>query len=162
MEIKHGDIVTFYGISWNDGWDFGNPNIIISPILRFTEDAGSIESAVDELCIDMCTDEIYSDSINTEDWRDWNIKEFTDFVINYFNGNSYKIPKDFIEYYNSYLKDKEDLGIESDKECWDIIDLHVSKFVVKFTKNEDADEDEYYFDYEEISNEIKWIDYNEN
>ena len=23
MRIKHNDIITFYGISWNDGWEFG-------------------------------------------------------------------------------------------------------------------------------------------
>ena len=161
MKIKDNDIITFYGISWNDGWDFGNPNIILSPILRFTEDAGSIEAAVDELCLDMCTDEVYSDSIDLEEWRGWNIEEITKFVTNYFQNKPYKIPKYFINYYNSYIEDKENIGIESNEECWNIIDLHISKFEVRFTINPDADEDEYYFDYEEISNEIKWIDYNE-
>lgn len=161
MKIQNNDIITFYGISWNDGWEFGNPNLILSPIVEFTYDAGSIEAAIDELCLDLSINEVESEITETENWRGWNIEEFTKFVINYFKGKPYKIPQYFIDCYNYYLEDKEDIGIESDEECWNIIDLHISKFVVKFTTNPDANEDEYYFDYEKISNEIKWINYNE-
>lgn len=158
MKVKNNEIVTFYGISWNDGWEFGNPNLILSPIVEFTYDAGSIEAAVDELCMELSLNEVESEVTDAENWRGWDIKEFTEFVINYFENKQYKIPQYFINYFEDFSESKDEYGIESDEQIWDIINLHISKFEVKFTKSEDSDEDEYYFDYEEIANEIIWIE----
>lgn len=162
MKIQNNDIITFYGISWNDGWEFGSPNLILSPIVQFTYDSGSIEAAIDELCFDLCVNEVGSEINDTEDWRGWNIEEFTEFVINYFENKPYRIPQYFIDYYN-WIKDTEDYGIDSDEECWNIIELHISKFVVKFTVDnlEEEDEDFFGYDYEIIDSKIEYIKHNE-
>ena len=160
MKIKNNDIITFYGISWNDGWEFGNPNLILSPIVEFTYDAGSIEAAIDELCLELSINEVESEVTDTENWRGWEIKEFTDFVVNYFENKPYKIPQYFIDYYNNWIEDKEDYGIDSDEECWNIIGLHISKFVIKFTLNnpEEENEDFFEYNYEIIDSKIEYIE----
>lgn len=80
----------FKGITWNAGWDFNNPVVIYSPIMRYNCNASSISKCaiinfVEEICTDLCTGgdlcTVGSGKISFTDnvikefkWRGWNIK----------------------------------------------------------------------------------------
>lgn len=133
LKVKDGDVIDFYGITWNDGWEFGAPGIILSPIIQIGYN--SLEETFEELLIDLCTQEIFSEEPE-EDWRGWNIDLFKDFAISVFGEETKEVP--------GYFKEiKEDLIV-----------LNAS---VKFTYVEEED----WYDFEVLEETYKHITFTE-
>lgn len=82
---KDGEIITFKGCVWDDGWEFEAPMVIYEPICRFGDSGSICEESIYELvenvCIDLvCEGEVrkgFSDcELEDFKWRGWNPKRF--------------------------------------------------------------------------------------
>lgn len=67
-------IIEFKGCTFNDGWEFGQPAILYSPVCRYGDD--SVYRLVEDVCIDFCAfgeaRRDFTDSDNQEfQWRGW-------------------------------------------------------------------------------------------
>lgn len=76
MKPEVGDILTFRGCCWDDGWEFGAPLIIYEPVKRYCESGGvgavSVADKVVDICIDLCSEP----NGLLEDWHPSDLKEF--------------------------------------------------------------------------------------
>lgn len=140
MKVKNNDIITFYGISWNDGWEFDAPSIITSPGYFYSESYAGLDGLIEELCIDLSvSDEIYSEdeSIDSESaWRGWKVEQFDKFIKDSFDEKKTEIPDYFKEF-------KKEIG-----------DVLIMKQTVQFIWNEYEE----YFDCVDLEKIEKWIE----
>ncbi len=83
--VKPGDIITFRGCCWSDGWEFDAPLIIYEPVGRYHFTGSICPSAIadkiEDLCIDLCEDASISMDFDASDlkefkWRGWAVKGF--------------------------------------------------------------------------------------
>lgn len=160
MEVKNNEIITFYAIEWNDGWEFGSPCIVLNPLVKYYYDGESIEDAIDDLCLDLSTDSVESEREDNEEWRGYNIPEFRKFVQNRINdvqidNKEYEVPEYFRDYFEALKEDfEEDEEDEEDKfddeDISAIINLTIGKIQVKFIYNEEND----WYNYETVYKKI--------
>jgi len=55
IKIKEGDILICDTLSWDDGWEFEHPSMMISPIIRCYESGRNHEFIVEDVMIDAVT-----------------------------------------------------------------------------------------------------------
>lgn len=78
---RPGDIITFKGCTWNEPqWEFGCPSILYSPLCRYSPDH-SLESLVEDACIDLCVDGPQKTGWSASElrefqWRGWSPRGF--------------------------------------------------------------------------------------
>lgn len=135
IKIKDKDIITFYGINWDDGWEFDSPSVITSPGY-FYSDTDDLDSLIEELCITLSCDEEIDDEGGIEEWRGWEVEQFDKFIKDSFDG----IPTILPDYFKEF---KKEIG-----HVW------IIKKSVKFVWNEDEE----YYDCVDIFNVEKAID----
>jgi hypothetical protein len=59
FSVKAGDEIEFLAISWNEeNWEFGHPCVLLSPIIRYTEESSDSEDLIEDTAIDLCCGEI--------------------------------------------------------------------------------------------------------
>lgn len=103
IKIKDKDIITFYGITWNDGWEFDAPSIITSPGY-FYSDTDGLDGFIEELCINLsCDEEIEDEEGNIEEWRGWQVEQFDKFIKDSFD----EIPTTIPDYFQEFKKEIE-------------------------------------------------------
>lgn len=79
VEFKIGDIVKFKVLEWShEGWEFGSPVVMLSPVIRSSHDAGSADTMIEEEIINIvAVDNGSSEYNNAEDeleFRGWRLK----------------------------------------------------------------------------------------
>ena len=137
INIEDGSIITFYGITWNDGWEFDAPSIITSPGYFYSDSYGGLDELVEETCITLSVDGfIESDEeVFESEWRGWKAEQFDKFIKDSFENKKTKLP----DYFKELRKEIEEVLI--------------MKTTVKFVWNEKEE----YFDTEDLHYEEKWI-----
>lgn len=81
MKVKAGDVITFKGVCWDDGWEFDAPCIVFEPVIRQAEVGSlcreSVLGVVEDICIDLCIDgEVMGLDPKTDKewkWRRWTV-----------------------------------------------------------------------------------------
>lgn len=84
FSVKDGDIVTFDVLEWReDGWEFGSPCVMLSPVIRYDTDKDS-ESLIESVCLDICSESAVGGAVKIRlsgdsdlrefEWRGWNLK----------------------------------------------------------------------------------------
>ena len=78
MKIKDGIVITVDALRWNDGWEFDCPGLILRPVTKYFCSGESIDTMVEELCLDAAVDEEITDEDITHEfeWRGWNLNYF--------------------------------------------------------------------------------------
>ena len=66
VKIEPGVSFKVRALSWDDGWEFDCPVVIIDPVLRVYEDGRGLDQAIEDLCIDAC---IYGVLQDHNAWR---------------------------------------------------------------------------------------------
>lgn len=76
MKIKAGMILVCDTLSWDDGWEFDRPSMMLAPVLRCFETAKDHEQIVEDVLIDTVVEgELRSQSFEqTWGWRGYNLK----------------------------------------------------------------------------------------
>lgn len=76
MNIKDGDIIEFLAISWDEGWEFDHPTVVLKPIIEYSPNGNSCEEMIEDMAISFCCnedvedDEFFKDEC---DWRGWKL-----------------------------------------------------------------------------------------
>ncbi len=75
FSIKEGDVVTFDVLTWDEGYEFGAPCLMLSPVIRENSDSHA-EAMIEDICIDLvCQDKIVQNNESDQiEWRGWNLK----------------------------------------------------------------------------------------
>jgi len=75
LEIKAGDVLTFDVLQWDEGYEFGAPCLILSPVIREDSDSHP-EAMVEDVCIDAVLDGklLLNNEQQQIEWRQWNLK----------------------------------------------------------------------------------------
>lgn len=74
MEVKPGDEVIIDTLTWLDGWEFGHPSMIISPVIQCHEDGAYHERLVEHLCLGLCCGAVMSDDFEASwGWRGYRL-----------------------------------------------------------------------------------------
>lgn len=140
IKIKDKDIITFYGITWNDGWEFDAPSIITSPGYFYSESYAGLDGLIEDICITLAcldeNDELEDESLNSLEWRDWGVEQFDKFIKDSFD----EIPTILPDYFQEFKKEIEYVWI--------------IKKTVQFIWNEKED----YYDSIDISTVEKSVD----
>ena len=73
--VKDGDVFTFDVLEWEEGYEFGRPCLMLSPVIRENSDL-SAESLIESVLIDaVCDEELdYNNETDQIEWRGWNLK----------------------------------------------------------------------------------------
>ena len=138
ITISDEETLTFYGITWNDGWEFDAPSVITSPGYFYSDSydglSGLIEYIIENLSIDF---EIYSEN-DIEEWRNWKVEQFDEFIKDLFDRKPTIIP----DYFKKFKKEIETVWI--------------TKQTVKFKWNEENE----WYDCENVEIIEKTIELN--
>jgi hypothetical protein len=75
LEIKAGDVLTFDVLQWDEGYEFGAPCLILSPVIRENSDSHP-EAMIESVCIDAVLDGelLLNNEQQQIEWRQWNLK----------------------------------------------------------------------------------------
>jgi len=76
IRIKEGLILNFKTLTWNDGWEFERPSLMLSPIIRCWERQMCHEQMVENVLIDAVVEGFLKDESfeETWGWRGYNLK----------------------------------------------------------------------------------------
>lgn len=75
LDIKAGDELTFDVLQWDEGYEFGAPCLILSPVIRENSDSHP-EAMVEDVCIEAVLDGqlLRNNQQQQIEWRQWNLK----------------------------------------------------------------------------------------
>jgi hypothetical protein len=75
IDLKHGLILTFKTLKWDDGWEFECPSMCLSPIIHFYEDGSSHHKIIEDVCLEaICCGHFKSDDFQKAcGWRGYNL-----------------------------------------------------------------------------------------
>ena len=132
INIEDGSIVTFYGITWNNGWDFDAPSIITSPGLFYSDNYEGLDGLIEELCIDLSVD-FYIDSeeeLIEDEWRGWNVSQFDKFIKDKFENK--QTPT--LDYFKKFKKEIENVLIvrETIKFTWNSVEEYYNTDTLEY------------------------------
>lgn len=91
MKIKEGTIITVDGLRFDADWEFDCPVLILRPVIKYSPNGESIDSMIEDLCIDAAIDEeIVSEDVSREfEWRGWNINYFKRVFVQALKGKNF-------------------------------------------------------------------------
>jgi hypothetical protein len=76
MKVKTGDVVTFRAVSWDAGWEYDCPTVIVAPVRKYSTSVNDAEAFIETICDDLaCGDDVKDDDTAKEfRWRQWTWK----------------------------------------------------------------------------------------
>lgn len=76
MKANNNDIIEFLAISWNEGWEFDYPTVLLEPIIRYSPNGDPCDSMIEDTAIDLSLgDELKNEDVSEEfEWRGWSLK----------------------------------------------------------------------------------------
>lgn len=91
MNIENGTVIIVDALRWNDGWEFDCPGLILSPVIKYYDNGASLDSMIEDLCIDASANKsMVDEDIKHEfEWRGWNLQYFKKVFKDSLHGKKY-------------------------------------------------------------------------
>jgi len=75
MVVNNNDVIEFVAISWDDGWEFDHPTVVLKPVIQYSPNGDPCESLIEDMAINLsCGDDLENEDISDEfEWRGWSL-----------------------------------------------------------------------------------------